>query len=167
VRAIEDYAKCLKIVNPKREKKAIAEAQVARLKENLRQYEEEFEQLQAKLMLLQTTIDEKTRQMDQLKANLQALQTKIDRGEKLVSSLAEEKANWIIRLAGFENDETNLLGDCLIAAAFMSYSGPFPSDYRETLNEMWLEKVKEEEVNMTKNFNFCDFLVNRTKVRGW
>jgi len=42
VRAIEDYAKCLKIVNPKREKKAVAEAKVARLMEELRGYEEEF-----------------------------------------------------------------------------------------------------------------------------
>jgi len=42
VRAIEDYAKCLKIVNPKREKKAIAEATVARLRENLATYEEEY-----------------------------------------------------------------------------------------------------------------------------
>jgi len=31
VRAIEDYAKCLKIVNPKREKKAIAEANLAKM----------------------------------------------------------------------------------------------------------------------------------------
>jgi len=43
VRAIEDYAKCLKIVNPKREKKAQAEARVAKLNEDLRQYLEEFE----------------------------------------------------------------------------------------------------------------------------
>lgn len=31
VRAIEDYAKCLKIVNPKREKKAVAEANLAKM----------------------------------------------------------------------------------------------------------------------------------------
>lgn len=45
VRAIEDYAKCLKIVNPKREKKAQAEARVAKLNEDLRGYLEEFEVL--------------------------------------------------------------------------------------------------------------------------
>jgi len=72
--------------------------------------------------------------MDELKNNLQQLQSKIDRGEKLVSSLAEEKSNWIIRLAGFELDESCLLGDCLLASAFMSYCGPFPSDYRNMLN---------------------------------
>lgn len=45
VRAIEEYAKCLKIVNPKREKKAIAEQQVARLRENLASYEAEYREL--------------------------------------------------------------------------------------------------------------------------
>jgi dynein heavy chain len=56
VRAIEDYAKCLKVVNPKREKKAIAEQTVARLRENLAKYEEEFAVLQARLDQLDTTI---------------------------------------------------------------------------------------------------------------
>jgi len=63
VRAIEDYAKCLKIVNPKREKKAIAEALVARLRENLRKYEEEFEEIKAKLDVLERTIAEKQSEM--------------------------------------------------------------------------------------------------------
>jgi len=134
VRAIEDYAKCLKIVNPKREKKAVAEAKVARLMEELRGYEEEFAVIQAKLIDLGRKVSENQRRMDELKNNLQQLQSKIDRGEKLVSSLAEEKSNWIIRLAGFELDESCLLGDCLLASAFMSYCGPFPSDYRNMLN---------------------------------
>jgi len=51
----------------------------------------------------------------------------------LVSSLADEKSNWIIRLAGFELDFGNLLGDCILASSFMSYCGPFPSDYRNKL----------------------------------
>jgi len=71
--------------------------------------------------------------MDYLKQDLASLQSKIDRGEKLVSSLADEKSNWIIRLAGFELDFGNLLGDCILASSFMSYCGPFPSDYRNKL----------------------------------
>jgi dynein heavy chain len=90
--------------------------------------------------------------MDELKDNLAQLQSKIDRGEKLVSSLADEKANWIIRLAQFEEAFSNLLGDCILAAAFMSYCGPFPSDYRKLLNESFLEKIKEERVAFSKGF---------------
>ena len=49
VRAIEDYAKCLKIVVPKREKKEIAEANLKRMEQALAVYQEEFEVLKAKL----------------------------------------------------------------------------------------------------------------------
>ena len=90
--------------------------------------------------------------MDALKAALQGLQNKIDRGEKLVSSLADEKANWIIRLSGFDEAYGNLMGDCILAAAFMSYCGPFPSDYRNDLNAKWLEKIKDEKVHYSKGF---------------
>lgn len=74
VRAIEDYAKCLKIVEPKRQKKAIAEATVQRLKDDLAVLEEDFAILQAKLAEFQIVIREKTAQMEQLKANLLSLQ---------------------------------------------------------------------------------------------
>ena len=35
-----------------------------------------------------------------------------------------------------------LVGDCLVAAAFLSYIGPFLSNYREELvQETWLKEV--------------------------
>jgi len=105
--------------------------------------------------------------MDELKANLLALQSKIDRGEKLVSSLADEKANWIVRLAGFEINEACLIGDCMLAAAFMSYCGPFPSDYRNDLNKLWLEKIITEEIKYTKNQDFADFMASKALARKW
>jgi len=42
VRSIEDYAKALKIVNPKKEKKAAAEAELARMKEFLARLQSEY-----------------------------------------------------------------------------------------------------------------------------
>jgi dynein heavy chain len=152
VRAIEDYAKCLKIVVPKREKKEIAEANLRKMEQALAVYKEEFDVLKAKLDKMEKEQAEKQAEMDALKAALAGLQSKIDRGEKLVSSLADEKANWIIRLASFEEAYGNLMGDSILAAAFMSYAGPFPSDYRNSLNEMWFAKIKEERVAFSKGF---------------
>ena len=38
-----------------------------------------------------------------------------------------------------------LIGDCLVAAAFMSYIGPFLSNYREELvTKVWLAEVRTQ-----------------------
>lgn len=57
-----------------------------------------------------------------------------------------------MRLADFQASYENLNGDCILAAAFMSYCGPFPSDYRNALNQEWLQKIKSEKVLFSKNF---------------
>jgi len=105
--------------------------------------------------------------MDELKASLAILQASIDRGEKLVSSLAEEKINWIERLENFTKDEANLLGDCIISATFMSYCAPFPSDYRQELIEKCIDKILDEEIKMTKKFKVVDFLSSKVLARKW
>jgi dynein heavy chain len=92
--AIEDYAKCLKIVNPKREAMAKAQAIVAKLEENMQQLLAEFERVQKRLGELNAIADIKNKEVEQLRADLMNLQSKIDRGDKLVSGLADEKVRW-------------------------------------------------------------------------
>ena len=38
------------------------------------------------------------------------------------------------KIRTFESRRNGLLGDCAIAAAFLSYAGPFPNDYRHDLS---------------------------------
>jgi len=92
--AIEDYAKALKIVIPKREQMAKAQALVAKLNADLAQKEADLEILTTRLASLISTKEQKERESNQLKADLGSLQSKIDRGEKLVSGLADEKTRW-------------------------------------------------------------------------
>jgi len=40
----------------------------------------------------------------------------------------------------------------------MSLCGPFPSDYRDEMNALWLKKIGQLEIPHNKHFNFCDFL---------
>lgn len=59
VRAIEDYAKCLKIVEPKRQRKAAAEANLAKMQEALSLLTSEFAILEARLAELNRISAEK------------------------------------------------------------------------------------------------------------
>jgi dynein heavy chain len=44
------------------------------------------------------------------------------------------------------------IGDCLISSAFLSYLGPFPSEYRDQLlKDILLKKVKSTELDIPHN----------------
>jgi len=47
-----------------------------------------------------------------------------------VTGLGDEKIRWEISLANYKQSHFELSGDCVLAAAYMSYCGPFPSEYR-------------------------------------
>ena len=50
-------------------------------------------------------------------------------------------------LQGLEEDLGYLVGDCLLAAAFLSYMGPFLTNYRdEIVNQIWIRKVTQGSV---------------------
>jgi dynein heavy chain, axonemal len=57
-------------------------------------------------------------------------------------------------------DETfqQLIGDCILAAAFMSYCGPFPSEYRDSLIITWINTVEMHKIPFTRGFDFAEFM---------
>lgn len=133
VRSIEDYAKALKVVGPKRDKKAYAEEQLRKKIEYLNKLESDYKELTDKLAELDANYRKTTAEMDSYMTELEDLQTKIDRGDKLITGLSGEKTRWEASLIELDDQYEKLTGDCILAAAFMSYCGPFPSEYRESL----------------------------------
>jgi dynein heavy chain len=158
VRSLEDYAKALKVVAPKRAKKAYAEAQLAKKLAILQALEDEFAILAARLAELEETHQKTTAEMSHYKNELDTLQVKIDRGDRLITGLAGEKTRWEATLVELDEQYENLIGDCILASAFMSYCGPFPSEYRDELVAQWVKTVEAEKIPYTPGQDFSDFM---------
>jgi dynein heavy chain len=158
VRSLEDYAKALKVVGPKREKKLYAEEQLRKKIEYLQKLEAEYKELADKLAELDANYQKTNGEMMQYRKELEDLQIKIDRGDKLISGLSGEKGRWEASLIELDDQYEKLTGDCILAAAFMSYCGPFPSEYRESLIGNWISMVEVEKIPFTPKFDFSEFL---------
>jgi dynein heavy chain len=50
---------------------------------------------------------------------------KLNSASKLISGLGSEQTRWSIDMERFKVDKVKLVGDCLLASSFLSYSGPF------------------------------------------
>ncbi len=70
------------------------------------------------------------------------MQIKLDRADKLITGLATTKEGWIHRKKELEQNYEYLEGDALLTAAYMSYSGPFPSEYRDNFLTNIIIKIK-------------------------
>ena len=72
---------------------------------------------------------------------MEELELKLMRADKLVTGLASERERWTLKIAELKVNISHLPGDCLIASAFLSYSGTLTGRYRKILLKKWLESL--------------------------
>ena len=104
---------------------------------------------------------------NQLREEAERLAAKLDRADKLVNGLAGEYVRWQASIGQYNAALVKVYGDSLIAAAFLSYAGPFETTYRDSLMSSWSKYVDNQQLPVTENFNFTTFLTKSTDVREW
>ncbi|XP_016879708.1 dynein axonemal heavy chain 2 isoform X7 [Homo sapiens] len=168
VRAMELYGRLYRVVEPKRIRMNAALAQLREKQAALAEAQEKLREVAEKLEMLKKQYDEKLAQKEELRKKSEEMELKLERAGMLVSGLAGEKARWEETVQGLEEDLGYLVGDCLLAAAFLSYMGPFLTNYRdEIVNQIWIGKIWELQVPCSPSFAIDNFLCNPTKVRDW
>uniref|UniRef100_A0A2K5QED9 Dynein axonemal heavy chain 2 n=1 Tax=Cebus imitator TaxID=2715852 RepID=A0A2K5QED9_CEBIM len=168
VRAMELYGRLYRVVEPKRIRMNAALAQLREKQAALAEAQEKLREVAEKLEMLKKQYDEKLAQKEELRKKSEEMELKLERAGMLVSGLAGEKARWEETVQGLDEDLGYLVGDCLLAAAFLSYMGPFLTNYRdEIVNLIWIRKIWELQVPCSPSFAIENFLSNPTKVRDW
>jgi len=69
------------------------------------------------------------------------LKLKLERAAMLVEGLSDERIRWEETVALLTESFEWLPGDCLISTGFVSYLGPFVSNYRQELISIWSQEV--------------------------
>ncbi|XP_060775597.1 dynein axonemal heavy chain 2 [Neoarius graeffei] len=168
VRAMEVYGRIYRVVEPKRARLNEAMTQLEEKQTSLAEAQSKLREVGEKLDRLQAQYSEKLSQKEELRKKSEDMELKLDRADKLVSGLAGERERWEKTVEDLEEDMGYLVGDCLLAAAFLSYMGPFLSNYRdELLTSIWINQFKELEVACSPGFSFAVFLAKPTAVRDW
>ena len=84
-----------------------------------------------------------------------------------MEGLANEKLSWEATIDKLDTQYQNLVGDCLLSAAFMSYCGPFPADYRNDLCQNWINQVHGEKLPYSEDYQFSTFMASQAQAREW
>lgn len=128
---IVNYYDIVQQVEPKRQALRLANAQLSNANEALASVRERLAELQEKIAVL--TIEYNAAETQRYEAQVMADKgkMKLELARRLIISLGSEKIRWTNSVQKIKEEKMYLMGDCLLAATYISYMGPFSKDYRE------------------------------------
>jgi len=130
IQAMMKYHELLKIVNPKRAKVAEMNEKLGIVRARLEEKRNKLREVEEMMAELQAQYEEKLDNERQLVAKIDDSSKKLVRASKIIGGLAEEKVRWTETVARLEKEGSLLVGDCLVAAGMIAYSGPFTAKFR-------------------------------------
>ena len=85
----------------------------------------------------------------------------------LISGLSGEKLRWTVQCRAFKEQVVRLVGDAILATAFLSYAGPFNQEFRSRLMDIWKRTLKMRDIPFTQNLNVTQMLADTTQIAEW
>ena len=168
VRAMLDYHEASKIVKPKMDFLTKQNQKLEAAMADLKGAEEELKEAQDKLNKLQENFNAEMSKKKQLEENMSRLKRKTDQASKLIIGLTDEKGRWTEDSKNFADLKRRLIGDVAVSTAFMSYCGPFNSEFRNILmKEYFIQDLTSSGIPVTLSLDLTSFLVEKTTVAEW
>ena len=129
---------------------------------------EKVDALNAMVADLERQCDAANKDKNDAIAEQQRCDRKLSLANRLISALASEGERWARTVEQLKSDYEVLTGDMLLAAAFVSYAGPFTSEFRHDLIKQFLEFMKAKNTPMTPGLaDPLKVLVDEAMVASW
>lgn len=132
-----------------------------RIKRELNKVEEDIKELNEKLYVAkeeQAALQEETRVMER----------RLAAADKLITGLGSESIRWCEEIESLNKKRQNLPGDCLVSAAFLTYTGPFSYDLRSRmLQDDWLPHITIQGIPFSEDFKLINLLTDEVTVAKW
>eukprot|EP00753_Platysulcus_tardus_P011845 PLAT3317.25.p1 GENE.PLAT3317.25~~PLAT3317.25.p1 ORF type:complete len:2725 (+),score=1732.12 PLAT3317.25:536-8176(+) len=165
--AMETYATVFRQVAPKRAALGAAMQKLSAAQAALSEAQAKLQEVTDKVNALKKQYDDSVEEKNSLRKEAEDLELKLARAEKLVTGLGGERSRWESSITELDGAMSALVGDCLVAAGFLSYAGPFDSAYRSSLVGGWMAAVAKAAIPCSPDFSFAAFLADPTDVRDW
>ena len=107
------------------------------------------------------------RDTEVIKSEMLRVEEKVSRSTSLVSSLAEERSRWELGRSTFAVQLSTLVGDTLLAGAFLTYCGYFDHRGRWTLLSEWRAALDIAAIKFKRDVPMIEYLSTASERLAW
>lgn len=161
------YSTVYNRIQPLREEVEQLEKDATSVKEKLETVEAELESLEASIAQYKSDYALLIRDVEALKAEMEAVSQKVERAESLLKSLAHESERWQKSSDGFQTILKSLVGDGLLMAAFLTYSGFFDFKNRSLMMDKWKNSLDVLGIDYREDLGVVECLSKASARLHW
>lgn len=167
VAAQVNYSDILDRVGPLKEEVTQLEEQALQTKANAKAIESNIAELEASISTYKTEYAALISETQAIKAEMSKVQFKVDRSVRLLDSLSSERTRWEDGSKSFETQISTLVGDVLVAAAFLAYSGLYDQTFRKSMMDDWLHQLHLSGIQYKSHNPVTEYLSSADERLGW
>jgi len=167
ITSIIDFAEILISLSPLRNEVAELQKQETTLLEENDKVQSLIKELEKNIAQLQADYEVLIAETQNIKTEMLKISEKVNRSQQLIKNLGSERKRWEESSQGFKDQIGTLVGDTLIAGAFLSYIGFFDHYYRKSLHENWKEYLDLAGVKTRPDMALIEFLSKPNDRLAW
>ncbi|KAG6366173.1 hypothetical protein INS49_000349 [Diaporthe citri] len=167
VEAQVNFAEILDRVGPLRAEVEQLEEQALQTKAEAKAIENNIAHLEQSIATYKTEYAALISETQAIKSEMSRVQFKVDRSVKLLDSLSSERVRWEEGSKSFETQISTLVGDVLVAAAFLAYSGLYDQTFRKSMMEDWLHQLHLSGIQFKPHNPMTEYLSTADERLGW
>ena len=166
--AMKFYYEASKLIAPKLEALQVAEGQLAEAEKKLAEASERLDKVNSRLAELTATFEAQMAEKTRIEDGAKALERKMDMASQLINGLSGERVRWAEDSKLFGQEMKQLIGDCAVACAFVSYCGAFNQEYRlMMINDRFRADCVQRNIPVSPTIEVTEFLVEPTVIGEW
>lgn len=167
VQAQVEYSEILDRVGPLRHEVTLLEEQALDTKARAKSVEDTLKKLGERIAKYKIEYAALISQIEAIKNEMARVQFKVDRSVRLLESLSSERIRWENSSKSFETQIATLVGDVLVAAAFLAYSGLYDQQFRKNMMDDWLNQLQLSGIFYKKHNPMTEYLSTADEKLGW
>ncbi|KPA85750.1 dynein heavy chain cytosolic putativee [Leptomonas pyrrhocoris] len=123
---------------------------------------------EASLQQLMAEYQSATSQIGELKKRIETVSAKCSRAQTIVRQLLDERNRWQAEVKSSDSEARTTLGDCIMSAVFLTYTGFYDEYTRErVLIPRWLKCLQSTAIPVREGLSVAEYLSPAAQQLSW